>query len=210
MRLDYDHEKNQKKDVFLFFSSRRRHTRFDCDWSSDVCSSDLKKGSDCSEPLYLSCLRGLDSCKCADSALVCGSALDSGSQCGHDLEVHHESTFCFPLDNSQILTDCQVYNVSAHSNHNCGSCRQPVTRPNIFNTLDSLDTVEDLISGTVREEIAELVVLSRRDVDHVWSEEPVAFQHTDTVDDIRLRVSCSSPIAASLSVQVRSVEIGRA
>src|SRR2546430_10464138 len=25
-----------------FFSSRRRHTRFDCDWSSDVCSSDLE------------------------------------------------------------------------------------------------------------------------------------------------------------------------
>src|SRR2546430_3942227 len=25
----------------VFFSSRRRHTRFDCDWSSDVCSSDL-------------------------------------------------------------------------------------------------------------------------------------------------------------------------
>src|SRR5690606_40227760 len=28
-------------DVF-FFSSRRRHTRFSRDWSSDVCSSDLK------------------------------------------------------------------------------------------------------------------------------------------------------------------------
>src|SRR2546430_6929360 len=27
----------------LFFSSRRRHTRFDCDWSSDVCSSDLRE-----------------------------------------------------------------------------------------------------------------------------------------------------------------------
>src|SRR2546430_122833 len=27
--------------LFVFFSSRRRHTRFDCDWSSDVCSSDL-------------------------------------------------------------------------------------------------------------------------------------------------------------------------
>src|SRR2546430_12290505 len=25
----------------FFFSSRRRHTRFDCDWSSAVCSSDL-------------------------------------------------------------------------------------------------------------------------------------------------------------------------
>src|SRR2546427_9351422 len=29
---------------FFFFSSRRRHTRFDCDWSSDVCSSDLFDG----------------------------------------------------------------------------------------------------------------------------------------------------------------------
>src|SRR5688572_19814459 len=34
---------------FFFFSSRRRHTRFDCDWSSDVCSSDLRgwAGLDC-------------------------------------------------------------------------------------------------------------------------------------------------------------------
>src|SRR5690606_40629344 len=30
----------------FFFSSRRRHTRFSRDWSSDVCSSDLT-GSDC-------------------------------------------------------------------------------------------------------------------------------------------------------------------
>src|SRR5256886_12927559 len=35
----------------FFFSSRRRHTRFDCDWSSDVCSSDL----------YL-CIRSIASC----------------------------------------------------------------------------------------------------------------------------------------------------
>src|SRR5438034_1856614 len=28
-------------DVVFFFSSRRRHTRSLCDWSSDVCSSDL-------------------------------------------------------------------------------------------------------------------------------------------------------------------------
>src|SRR2546430_2981423 len=32
---------------FFFFSSRRRHTRFDCDWSSDVCSSDLEFGCSC-------------------------------------------------------------------------------------------------------------------------------------------------------------------
>src|SRR5216683_7326820 len=30
--------------MFFFFSSRRRHTRSDRDWSSDVCSSDLRLG----------------------------------------------------------------------------------------------------------------------------------------------------------------------
>src|SRR5579862_9054494 len=29
--------------VVFFFSSRRRHTRWNCDWSSDVCSSDLHR-----------------------------------------------------------------------------------------------------------------------------------------------------------------------
>src|SRR5260221_8914680 len=29
----------------FFFSSRRRHTRSLCDWSSDVCSSDLDVGA---------------------------------------------------------------------------------------------------------------------------------------------------------------------
>src|SRR5256886_14220228 len=31
-----------RSNLLFFFSSRRRHTRFDCDWSSDVCSSDHK------------------------------------------------------------------------------------------------------------------------------------------------------------------------
>src|SRR5215510_2781507 len=33
--------KNVKALRFFFFSSRRRHTRWPRDWSSDVCSSDL-------------------------------------------------------------------------------------------------------------------------------------------------------------------------
>src|SRR5690606_30604315 len=33
--------------VCFFFSSRRRHTRFSRDWSSDVCSSDLIGDLDC-------------------------------------------------------------------------------------------------------------------------------------------------------------------
>src|SRR2546426_5447799 len=31
--------------VYFFFSSRRRHTRLQGDWSSDVCSSDLSHSS---------------------------------------------------------------------------------------------------------------------------------------------------------------------
>src|SRR5688572_23246876 len=33
-------EGRAKEAGVFFFSSRRRHTIFDCDWSSDVCSSD--------------------------------------------------------------------------------------------------------------------------------------------------------------------------
>src|SRR5438034_3632528 len=35
---------------FFFFSSRRRHTRSLCDWSSDVCSSDLRRVGGPPEP----------------------------------------------------------------------------------------------------------------------------------------------------------------
>src|SRR5256885_4710639 len=33
----------RRADLVFFFSSRRRHTRLQGDWSSDVCSSDLLK-----------------------------------------------------------------------------------------------------------------------------------------------------------------------
>src|SRR3954464_7926430 len=35
----------------VFFSSRRRHTRLSCDWSSDVCSSDLTGVQTCALPI---------------------------------------------------------------------------------------------------------------------------------------------------------------
>src|SRR2546427_730180 len=55
--------------VFFFFSSRRRHTRFDCDWSSDVCSSDL-------------CSAGRTSSRCTRSspARISTSARSEGAQ----------------------------------------------------------------------------------------------------------------------------------
>src|SRR2546430_14396434 len=39
--------------LYFFFESRGRHTIFDCDWSSDVCSSDLALGS-----IHLALVRG--------------------------------------------------------------------------------------------------------------------------------------------------------
>src|SRR5689334_24811496 len=36
----------------FFFSSRRRHTRWNCDWSSDVCSSDLVFGGEVQDLVF--------------------------------------------------------------------------------------------------------------------------------------------------------------
>src|SRR5690606_41553392 len=37
---------SRRRGACVFFSSRRRHTRFSRDWSSDVCSSDLYRQRD--------------------------------------------------------------------------------------------------------------------------------------------------------------------
>src|SRR5690606_40283991 len=57
----------------FFFSSRRRHTRFSRDWSSDVCSSDLScfylliKGNYC-----------LQSTSKRNKKTICSDSLESG------------------------------------------------------------------------------------------------------------------------------------
>src|SRR5439155_4370640 len=40
-------------EALFFFSSRRRHTRWPRDWSSDVCSSDLRRSWSCGEVVGL-------------------------------------------------------------------------------------------------------------------------------------------------------------
>src|SRR5215217_3336327 len=47
---------------FFFFSSKRRHTRYWRDWSSDVCSSDLEDGV----PIYFAG----DTCAFGDMQLI--------------------------------------------------------------------------------------------------------------------------------------------
>src|SRR2546430_7483185 len=60
----------------FFLSVRRRHTRFDCDWSSDVCSSDLRR------PHRILCL-----------SLVL--ATNAGSRFESDNEQHVQPIHCF-------------------------------------------------------------------------------------------------------------------
>src|SRR5437764_5065861 len=61
---------------FFFFSSRRRHTRYIGDWSSDVCSSDL---SAMNETINDSFLRELD-LKGGECILDVGSGLGQFSR----------------------------------------------------------------------------------------------------------------------------------
>src|SRR2546430_11086085 len=56
-------KRNEKKfaddNAQVHISSRRRHTRFDCDWSSDVCSSDLSGRTACLSLRRARCALGL-------------------------------------------------------------------------------------------------------------------------------------------------------
>src|SRR5260221_10777967 len=60
---------------FFFFSSRRRHTRSLCDWSSDVCSSDLNASTERAKGIY--CYLGAINTFRALGARVIGVPMDS-------------------------------------------------------------------------------------------------------------------------------------
>src|SRR6266481_5567161 len=63
---------------FFFFSSRRRHTRWNCDWSSDVCSPDLRKIVQCLDAIDAALKRGEDAIA-QDFALHCSIADATGN-----------------------------------------------------------------------------------------------------------------------------------
>src|SRR5690625_6452754 len=54
--------------LVFFFSSRRRHTRWPRDWSSDVCSSDLLQSIATSLTPYVAADRGLNTGRITDLA----------------------------------------------------------------------------------------------------------------------------------------------
>src|SRR5690606_39579186 len=60
---------------FFFFSSRRRHTRFSRDWSSDVCSSDLEVA----QAVRLCAQHGAPVVPQGGNTGLCGGATPDGS-----------------------------------------------------------------------------------------------------------------------------------
>src|SRR5215475_15806595 len=66
---------------FFFFSSRRRHTRFSRDWSSDLCSSDLRRSrlAAISPPtLWSSVCSSSAITACDRKSVVSGKSVDFG------------------------------------------------------------------------------------------------------------------------------------
>src|SRR2546427_7643429 len=77
---------------FFFFSSRRRHTRFDCDWSSDVCSSDLHGGVEDAHPDQPATLAGRETHVTAGSAPRAGARSEErrvGKECRSRWSPYH-------------------------------------------------------------------------------------------------------------------------
>src|SRR3989338_4135786 len=70
--------------AFYIFSSRRRHTRWNCDWSSDVCSSDLTEASNSSgfRPSTSSNSFCVSRSSTSFSAIVLGGGCPGGGSAG--------------------------------------------------------------------------------------------------------------------------------
>src|SRR5690348_18216081 len=71
------------KGLFFFFSSRRRHTRWTGDWSSDVCSSDLPGHLPPAERQASACVGrrgGLRACRAGEQPLRAGVATEIGAE----------------------------------------------------------------------------------------------------------------------------------
>src|SRR5260221_7904460 len=63
--------------LVVFFSSRRRHTRSLCDWSSDVCSSDLVPLSEIANALIRASCQAGARCGWSPDVASCQGALTS-------------------------------------------------------------------------------------------------------------------------------------
>src|SRR5256885_6102437 len=80
--------------TFFFFSSRRRHTRLQGDWSSDVCSSDLGGVSYDIQPVSLytvvSSAVEIMAPRMADAGLTCTTSMEESFVVAADFDKRSE------------------------------------------------------------------------------------------------------------------------
>src|SRR6266480_5374218 len=103
---------------FFFFSSRRRHTRLTCDWSSDVCSSDL--------------------CRCQRTACFDEEGLARGREPDPARETMEQCHAHFPLEVADLLRERRL----RHAQPTGGSEEAP-----FFGDRDEVPQVPELHSG---------------------------------------------------------------
>ena len=149
----------------------------------------------------------LDPSYLADTTPVGGVRLDPRVRCGEYLEIGLHAAFGFPFDDGEILSDGVVHDGPLHGNHDCGTCRKTVARSYVLKSVDSLQAVEDLVSGAVREECAKLTELSRCHIQNIWSPILVGFDVIYRVDNIGCGVSCGSPVRTCFGIDIRSIRV---
>src|SRR2546430_6185775 len=90
--------------VLFFFSSRRRHTRFDCDWSSDVCSSDLDHYYEqLAEQLNSTVSTTSDKRAIKEQLSICGAVL-SGSE---ESQFHTAQSLILRSEERRVGKECR-------------------------------------------------------------------------------------------------------
>src|SRR5216683_5822231 len=85
-----------REGILFFFSSRRRHTRSDRDWSSDVCSSDLQFSSTSKNAnrflnLFSRLFPGVNSLRIIDYGSSWGYLTYQLAKAGHDVQGYEIS-----------------------------------------------------------------------------------------------------------------------
>src|SRR3712207_9468420 len=104
---------------FFFFSSRRRHTRYWRDWSSDVCSSDLTSRSrpagSCPRETTTTPLREQPSAALAGTSWAPSTGFEIGrASCRERVEISVVAVSLKKKKHTHLQTN--IFNISTHTN----------------------------------------------------------------------------------------------
>src|SRR2546426_615759 len=128
--------------VFFFFSSRRRHTRLQGDWSSDVCSSDLGRST---------CSRSSSSGSKRSKSASCTSRFTRVR-----IFMHDACPPPWPLDRARDHLKCVAYSTARYSlNSSASRISSSAFRPRVrgpkYLSFPQLDHAPGMLKSDERE-----------------------------------------------------------